>query len=134
MLKQEEISNPNLACDKINFSLNRGVITSKEYRINYKASILWKLEGIRKDNKALKFKIHFKIESDLVNGELEVTETVEVSRELTKNELQSKDTGKICLLMAADFINQCTRETTSKMGISPVAVPNDVIENMIKSA
>lgn len=133
MIEQKDIARVSVACDTINFSINRDNVKPGE-QLNFNIQASWGIYSIRQDQRGIKSKVNFILKSAVLSGEIEVVVVVDFIKEIPKEELVLKENQKFFALFSVDYVIQWIADISSKMGIPPFILSTDKIVDLIKAA
>ena len=134
MIEQTDIVSSNVICDRINLNINREKVITPGTPLDIQVSATWGIYAIRQDNKSIKSKIKYILKSTLLEGEIDVTVTVDLIRAITTDEVSQKENQKEFALLSVNSVVSLVADLSSKMGISPLVIPTQVLANLIKEA
>ncbi|MDD5432671.1 MAG: hypothetical protein PHO70_06790 [Candidatus Omnitrophica bacterium] len=132
MIDKEQIKLVQVIFTKINFE-RKLISGGSRINLQYNLSFRWDVKGIHKEKMGIKFNIGVDLRSDVLNASVEGVLTTEFVRTLSQDEIDSLELKKICLLAVVPYLIQLFSEMTTKLGFSPLIIPESLVEGLINN-
>lgn len=134
MIEQKDIVSAAVICDQIRFSVNRENTSMIGSPLNVQVTVNWGACAIRQDNKGIKSQVEYIIKSPLFEGEVKASVIIDLNCETSHKEVSMKENQKRFALMSVNYIVSLVSDLSSKMGISPLLIPSQLLVDLIEGS